>query len=98
MRTRTIDTYHRNLYKLHAADRLIKNRDCSTKRTDEFDTPRYGEDLNILDPCRKWLFEQQRKKGWSYERARIFANKQLLYVNSERLEKMTEQIISEFEF
>lgn len=98
MRTRTIDTYHRNLYRMQAADRLIQDRDCKTKRTSEFDTPRYGSDLSIVDPCRVWLFEEQRKKGWSYERARIFANKQLLYVNSERLEAMTEQIISEFEF
>lgn len=94
MQTRIIDSYHRNLYQQQAADRLIQHRDCSTKRTSEFDTPRYGSDLNILDPCRVWLFEQQRKKGWSYERARIFANKAILYVNSERLAKMTDQLIS----
>lgn len=90
-----VTQYQRDLLEKRAADRLIAKKDCSKVKSEEFTHMCIGKDLNILDGCREWLFEEELAKGTEYERARIGANKLVLYVNESRLQRETERLISE---
>lgn len=77
----------RTLQKMAAADNLIRLQKCSLVKTDYYTEPIYGSDLNILDQSRKWLFDELLSKGMEFELARIQANKTVLYVNSNELQR-----------
>lgn len=75
-----------------AANRLVKAKKCRTVKDNEYNVPVFGQDLNILDPSRKWLFEEMRAAGKSYEMARIEANKLILYVRESDLREEMKSI------
>ena len=96
MTKRTILSEHeRHLIEKKAERLLIGRQDCSKVKTEEYNHICFGEDLNVLDYCRKWLYEEERAKGASYEHARIRANKLVLYINEERLQAEVDRMIRE---
>lgn len=68
-----------------AAERLIGLQKCKTHPTEDYTIPVYGNDINILDTSRKWLYKNLISKGESPSLARISANKQILYVRESDL-------------
>lgn len=76
-----------------SANRLIKQKKCSRTKTSEYTHPCYGEDLNILDAPRKWLYDAGLAEGMTTEQARIYANKVILYVNPEELEAEYQKLL-----
>ena len=94
MTKRTILSEHeRHLIEKKAERLLIGQKDCSKVKTEEYNHICFGEDLNVLDYCRKWLYEEERAKGASYECARISANKLVLYINEERLQAEVDRML-----
>lgn len=91
----TLSDHERRLVEKKAERHLIGRQDCSKVKTEEYNHICFGEDLNTLDYCRKWLYEEERAKGSSYECARISANKLVLYVNEERLQAEVDRMIRE---
>ena len=78
-----------------AQNYLIARKKCSRVRTDFYTHICYGQDLNTLDYCRRWLYNELLAGGDSPERARIGANKLVLYVNEDELQKVTDEFIEE---
>ncbi len=78
-----------------AQNYLIARKKCSKVRTDFYTHICYGEDLNTLDYCRQWLYKELLAEGYSPERARIWANKLVLYVNEDELQEVTEKLMEE---
>lgn len=76
-----------------AADSLIRQQRCSTTKSGDFTYPCYGEDLNILDAPRKWLYDAGLAEGMSTEQARIYANKVILHVNPKELEDEYQKLL-----
>lgn len=77
-----------------AADKLISQQRCSRKKTEQYSVICYGDDMNMLDGARKWLYEEGLKHNMSTEQARIFANKLVLYVDPQELEDEFEHLVS----
>lgn len=78
-----------------AENYLIACRKCSTVRTDFYAHPCFGGASDTLSHPRKWLYEQLLAEGKSSEHAIIGANKTVLYVNEEELQKVTDNLIEE---
>ena len=78
-----------------AQNYLIARKKCSKVRTDFYTHICYGEDRNTLDYSRQWLYKELLAEGESPERARIAANKLVLYVNEDELQKVTDEFIEE---
>lgn len=74
---------------------LIARQKCSKVRTAYYTHICYGQDLNTLDYSRRWLFKEFLASGEPHERARIGANKLVLYVNEAELQEVTEKFINE---
>ena len=91
----TLSEHERHLIEKKAERLLIGRQDCSKVNNEEYNHICFGEDLNVLDYCRKWLYEEERAKGASYEHARISANKLVLYINEERLQAEVDRMIRE---
>lgn len=80
----------------HQAERyLIARQRCSKFRDETFNHICYGQDLNTLDYSRRWLFKELLASGETHERARIGANKMVLYVNESDLNEVVDQSIKE---
>ena len=68
-----------------AKARLIEERKCSKHRDDTYNVICYGLDINTLDSSRKWIYDEEMALHGDTERARIAANKLVLYVNDSEL-------------
>ena len=90
-----LSEHERHLIEKKAERLLIGRQDCSKVKTEEYNHICFGEDLNVLDYCRKWLYVEERANGASYEHARISANKLVLYINEERLQAEVDRMIHE---
>lgn len=77
-----------------AACELIREQKCSKIRNDYFTVPCYGFDLLTLDTNRKWLYEQELEAYGNKETARIYANKIVLYVNREELDRRFNRLMA----
>lgn len=77
----------RKQMELVAANSLIKEQKCSKVKTDFFTVPCFGADQLTLDSSRSWLYAEELKANDNPEQARIYANKIVLYVNREELDR-----------
>lgn len=78
---------NKNDLKEMAKGRLIKERKCSKHRDDHYDVICYGPDINMLDTDRKWIYDEELAVHGDSEKARIIANKTVLYVNNVDLQE-----------
>lgn len=94
MKTKYLDCNQRKLEE-RAMRRLISLQKCTKVKDDSHTIPCFGPDINGLDYSRKWIYEEQIKRGVDSEHARISANKLVLYVNEDELKKTAAEIYNE---
>lgn len=94
MKTNFNETTQRKIVS-RAKDRLISQQKCTRIKDKEHTVACFGYDMTILDNARAWIYEEELKKGTDSERARIYANKAVLYVNQAELDNTAQQIYSE---
>lgn len=74
-----------------ATDYLISQQRCSKHRDHHYNIICYGADINMLDSCRKWIFDEEMAIHGDQTKAFFAANKTVLYVNEAELKaKMRE--------
>lgn len=89
---KTITETTRNKLTSIAKSKLISEKKCSHIKDSEHTVPCFGYDMNTLDSSRKWIYEEELLKGTDIERARIYANKAVLYVSQKELDKKVRAI------
>ncbi len=68
-----------------AQDCLIAEQKCSKHRDNHYTIICYGPDINTLDPCRRWIYDEEVAVHGNPAMAQITANKMVLYINASDL-------------
>lgn len=74
-----------------ATSQLIAEQKCSKHYDSHYSVICYGPDINMLDPCRKWIYDEELAVHGDQDKAQFTANKTVLYINDADLQsKMRE--------
>ncbi len=93
-KTRTISWGERTKIQNTVKDFLVSNQRCSRSVTSEYNMIVYGDDLNVIDSSRQWLYDElmvEEKKinpDVEPEHVRILANKMVLFINRKEYEQL----------
>lgn len=68
-----------------AKDCLISEQKCSKHQDDYYTIICYGPDINMLDSCRKWIYDEEIATHGDQAKAMFAANKLVLYINADEL-------------
>lgn len=71
---------------------LISQQKCSKHRDDHYNIICYGPDINMLDPSRKWIYDEEMSVHGDSTKAQFTANKLVLYINEDDLKNMIREL------